>query len=423
MIAKIQRNTGWFILATLLMFLLSNFIPSATVVVAALAWLVVIVEWNRLPSGSRMQASFLMSAGIAALIFSAQKGIFPGWGKVLTQNLQLLPMFIAVSFLSLTNPVDPEEQLPSGKRSIAATAIGTNLIGGVINLSIMFVFGDRLVRRQTLSKAQAILLGRSFCAAAWWSPFFLSAGVALTYAPGMQYSRIILPGIILSATALCYTIVELGFVRKVEFTGYPVRKESLTVPLLLAVTVIGAHYFFPELGMIMLICIIAPPAAILLMCGRPRIQHLHDFITHRIRSTVSQFVLFLTAGIFSAGISSIIQVYPEIFDFAGTTFNPTLFALISALLISMGLIGVHPLVGISIVSPLLLPLQPDNSQLAFLFLTCWAISTGSSPLSGVGLVLSSRYRVPAWSILANNFHYAITMWICANLVNALYFCR
>ncbi len=421
MFSPLQRYTGWLILATLLLFLISRLTSSLFIGVAILAWLVVIVEWNRLSAGSRKQAYFLLVAGIAALLFSALHGVFLGWQKVMTQNLQLLPMFIAVAFLALTNPAAQDDNLPKGKRAVVTTSVGTNLLGAVINLSILFVFGDRLERNNTLTKAQAILLARSFCAAAWWSPFFIAAGVALTYAPDMQYYRTLLPGLIMSGVAICYSIVEVGYIRRTEFTGYPVRKESLAAPLLLAVAVITGHHFFPELGMILLICLVSPPAAILLMRNRPRLVHLYDFITHGIVSTVSQFVLFLAAGVFSVGITSVIHVYPQLFNFAGETFSHSLFATISALLIGLGLIGVHPLVGISIVSPLLLPLHPDNSRLAFLFLTSWAISTGSSPLSGVGLVLTSRYHVSPRSILVNNFHYVVGMWLVANLINILYF--
>ncbi len=421
MFAAMQRYTGWLILFTLLFFLVSRLNSSFFIGVAMLAWLVVIMEWNRLSAGSRNQAYFLLAVGIPALLFSAWHGIFLGWHKILTQNLQLLPMFIAVSFLALANPAAQDDNLPTGKRAMVTTSVGTNLLGAVINLSILFVFGDRLERNNTLTRAQTILLARSFCAAAWWSPFFIAAGVALTYAPDMQYHRTLLPGLIMCGFAICYSIVEVGFVRKAEFTGYPVQKESLAVPLLLALAVITGHHFFPELGMILLICLVSPPAAILLMRNRPRLKHLHDFIANGIISTVSQFVLFLAAGVFSVGITSVIKVYPELFNFAGETFSHWLFATVSALLIGMGLIGVHPLVGISIVSPLLLPLHPDNSRLGFLFLTSWAISTGSSPLSGVGLVLTSRYHVSPRSILLSNFHYVVAMWLLANLVNILYF--
>ena len=421
MFVPLQRYTGWIILTTLLLYFVSNLAPSFLFLVAVPAWLVVIVEWKRLSAASRKQTFSLLIIGIGALAFSGWHGVFPGWNNIVTQNLQLLPMFIAVSFLSLTNPSAEDDNLPKGKPAIITTSVGTNLLGAIINLSILFVFGDRLRRNNTLTKAQAILLGRSFCAAAWWSPFFIAAGVALTYAPDTQYHRTLLPGILMCGSAILYTIIEIGFIRKIGFTGYPVRKESLIVPLLLAAAVITGHHFFPQLGMILLICLVSPPAAILLMRGRPRLIHVHDFLTNRIISSSSQFALFLAAGIFSIGISSVVQVYPELFTFTGETFSHWLFATVSALLIVLGLIGIHPVIGISIVSPLLLPLHPDHSRIAFLFLTSWAISTGSSPLSGVGLLLTGRYHVPPRSILTTNFHYAVIMWLLANVVNILFF--
>lgn len=421
MFTYLQRFTGWFILTNLIVFIFSKLEPKLIIVVAVLSWLIVLLEWNRMPSGSRRQACYLFFAGIGAILFAAFNGVFLGWEKVTTQNLQLLPMFIAVSFLGLTNPETPDEKLPRGKLAMATTAFGTNLLGAVINISVLFVFGDRLQRKNALTEAQAMIMGRSFCAAGWWSPFFIAAGVALTYAPDLEYHKIFLPSLFLSTVAICFSIVEFAFIRKREFTGYPVRVESLIVPFVLAVTVLTGHYFFPQIGMILLICLVAPPAAVILMRSRPRLPALHDFVDNKIKSTISQFTLFLTAGIFSIGITSVIHVYPQLFDLAGGTFNHTVFAMISALLIVLGLVGVHPLVGISIVSPLLLPLNPDHSRLGFLFLTSWAISTGSSPLSGVGLVLTSRYHVSPKAILTTNLPYCITMWILANMVNILYF--
>ena len=421
MLAFVQRYSGWLILATLLFFIASHRIPSLFVIVALLAWTVVAVEWTNLPRGSRQQACLLGLGGVAALLYAAQHGIFLGWEKITTQNLQLLPMFIAVSFLSLTNPTTQDNDLPQGKQAMLTTAIGTNLLGAVINLSILFVFGDRLARKSTLSKAQTILLARSFCAAAWWSPFFIAAGVALTYAPGMQYHQILFPGLCMTVLAISTSIVEVGYIRRESFTGYPVRKESLAVPVLLAVTVMLGHSFFQQLSMILLICLVSPTAAILFMRQKPRLSSLHDFISHRLVATVSQFVLFLSAGIFSIGVTSVIQVYPHLFTLKGEVFTHGLFALVLALLIGLGLVGVHPLVGISIVSPLLLPLQPDHSQLGFLFLSSWAIATGSSPLSGVGLVLSSRYHISPRALLLQNLPYVFIMWLLANLISISFF--
>lgn len=92
-------------------------------------------------------------------------------------------------------------------------------------------------------------------------------------------------------------------------------------------------------------------------------------------------------------------------------------------MIIIAIIGVHPIISIAIVSPLLLPLNADQSQLGFLFLTTWAVSTGSSPLSGVGLALVSRYQASPRGILKDNYHYAIAMWAIACMANLVFFVK
>ena len=225
----------------------------------------------------------------------------------------------------------------------------------------------------------------------------------------------------MSVIAICYSTVEVCWFRSALFSGYPLKRESLTVPLLLAGVVITVHHFWPDFSILTLICLLAPGGALLFMRGRPRTQTLHDFITHKVLSVSSQFALFLAAGVFSTGIKSVIQVYPELFSLHQTSFTSSLFAMISGVMIVVGILGMHPLVSIAIISPLLLPLNPNHSQLGFLFLTTWAVSTSSTPLSGVGLALVSRFNASPKMILQSNYHYAITMWLVACVVNIIYF--
>ncbi|NTU73948.1 hypothetical protein HGB07_07380, partial [Candidatus Roizmanbacteria bacterium] len=378
------KYSGLIIVGTLVFYLLSVLAPFLLIVPTLLAWLVFLLTWRTLGKNATRQASLLMLIGFIAIFFSAGRGIFLDWKQILTGNLPLLAMFIAVAFLSLTNRGLEDPALPKGNRAVVATALGTHFLGAVINLSVLFVFGDRLQKNGTLSRNQLIILARSFCAAAWWSPFFIATGVALTYAPGMDWKETLIPGAIMSVIAIGYSLVEVCFLRNTEFSGYPLKFESLTVPAFLAFVVIGVHYFWHDVNIMLLICVVSPIGAFMFMQGRPRIATLRDFINHRITSVNSQFTLFLAAGVFSAGIKSITHVYPALFSLEGYSFTPLLFVIVSGAMIIIGIIGVHPIVSIAIVSPLLLPLNPDQSQLGFLFLTSWAISTGSSPLSGVG---------------------------------------
>ena len=416
-----KKYTGWIILGTFVFYLISVLVPVLLPVPTLLAWLVCFITWDSLGRNAIRQALILLSTGIAALLFAATQGVFLGWREILAVNLPLLAMFVAVAFLALTNRDIEDPALPHGNKAALATAIGTHLLGAAINLSVLFVFGDRLKKNGILSKEQMIILARSFCAAAWWSPFFIATGVALTYAPGMSWQSTLVPGIIMSGIAIAYTLVEVCFVRKAEFSGYPIKFESLTVPLFLAAAVILAHYLRHDISVLNLICVVSPLGAVIFMKGRPRRVMLHDFITGRISSVSSQFALFLAAGVFSNGIKSIIHVYPALFRFDSSAFTPLLFAIVLGVMIIVGIMGVHPIVSIAIVSPLLLPLNPNQSQLGFLFLSSWAISTGSSPLSGVGLALVSRYHASPRTIIQSNWHYALMMWAVASVMNIVFF--
>ncbi|WP_320039990.1 hypothetical protein [uncultured Desulfobacter sp.] len=173
-----------------------------------------VLMWPALGKGARNQALVLLITGGILVAFAAFHGVFLGWQKIFTANLPLLAMFVAVSFLALTNSGIEGQTLPQGKRALAITAFGTHLLGAVINLSVLFVFGDRLRKNGVLTKTQAFVLARSFCSAAWWSPFFVATGVALTYAPGMSWHKTLIPGAVMSLLAIGYSIVEVSFFKK-----------------------------------------------------------------------------------------------------------------------------------------------------------------------------------------------------------------
>ncbi|MBL6992508.1 hypothetical protein [Desulfobacula sp.] len=323
-----RQYIGWIIVGTFVLYLLSILAPFMLAIPTLLAWLVPLLMWRNLGKGACKQASLLVIIGCTALFFSAHQGVFLGWKQIFAANLPLLAMFVAVSFLAMTNTGIEDHSLPKGKSAVIITAVGTHLLGAIINLSVLFVFGDRLQKKGILTRTQMIILARSFCSAAWWSPFFIATGVALTYAPGMSWQK--------------------------------------------------------------------------------------TFVS-------SQFTLFLAAGVFSTGIKSITHVYPALFSLEGTAFTPVLFSVVLGLMIGIGIMGVHPVVSIAIVSPLLLPLNLDHSQLGFLFLSSWSISTACGPLSGVGLALVSRYQASPRGIIQSNWHYAIAMWAIVSAVNIFFF--
>ncbi len=152
-----RKYTGWVILSTLVFYLSSVLVPFLLTVPTLLAWLVPLLMWRVLGKNACNQALLLLLTGFLAIIFSATQGVFLGWKQIFATNLPLLAMFGAVSFLTLISPGIEDPALPKGKRSVVATAFGTHLLGAVINLSVLFVFGDRLQKNGTLSRVQMII--------------------------------------------------------------------------------------------------------------------------------------------------------------------------------------------------------------------------------------------------------------------------
>lgn len=416
-----NKYIGWIIFGTLVFYLVSVLIPILLIVPTLLAWVVVAMTWRKSGRNTRNLALALLLFGFILMFVGANQGIFPNWKQIFATNIPLLSMFVAVSFLTLTNPSVEKYPLPKGTEAAVRTALGTHLLGAVINLSVLYVFGDRLQKNGALDRAQMIILARSFCAAAWWSPFFVATGVALTYAPEMSWKKTLIPGVIMSVSAISYSIIEVSYFRKTEFSGYPIKSESLRVPAFLAVLVICVDHIWHNVNILVIICLLSLGGMLVFVKDRPRLTAVHEFIENRLVTVSSQFLLFLTTGVFSAGINSIIYLYPEMFITENSSLTPWLFAMISGMMIIIGFVGVHPVVSIAIVSSLLIPLKLDHSQLGFLFLTTWAISTGSSPLSGVGLALISKYQASFRIIIQSNWHYVIVMWAISCAVNVFFF--
>lgn len=377
--------------------------------------------WPALTRSSKQQSSILFGLGVLLLGWGALVGGPVALKEAATRNLPLLTMFVAVSFLSLTNPSEEDKSQPTGRKGFWSTLGASHLLGAVINLSIVFVVGDRLSRGGKLSERQTQVIMRGFCSGAYWSPFFVASGVAMTYSPGAQWQHTIIPGLLMAVAMALITFWEVSLGKIEEFKGYPLRMDSLIMPIVLATIVLVCHHLFTRVHILTLISIVAPIGAVFFMKVRPRVQALSSYINGRLSNVSSQFALFLAAGVFSSGVGSLLQAYPSMVAFHASSLTPLVFLLVSGVMILISLIGVHPVVSISLMAPLLTPLGASADQLAFLFLSVWGTGTASSPLSGVGLAMISRYQATSRSVLKLNFRYMIILWLIATGVDWVLF--
>ena len=412
---------GWLIATSCFLYLLTTITPIPIIIPAILGWSAVLVCWPQLGKTAKQQTLLLLGAGIIMITVALSKGTNIDWLAMLSRNIPLVTMLGTVSFLSLANPTEQQSTLPRGRKGITSTILTCHLLGAVINLSIVFVVGDRLMRSGRLTPAQIQLSMRSFSTAAFWSPFFVATGVALTYAPGTVWQKTVIPGLILTIPVFLITFYDAYKLEKDQFEGYPLTVESLIMPIFLAIFVLIGHWAIPGISILTLISFLAPLGALIFMKTRPRSKQTIKFIGERLPNTSSQYALFLVAGVFSTGIGAIIQTFPHALSFNITVFSPMMFMIFSGVMSLLCLIGIHPVVSIASVSPFLAPLHVDPNQLAFMYLFVWGLANGCSPLSGIGLAMVSRYRAGNAQIIKLHWKYLIALWLSAGLLNMVWF--
>ena len=278
---------------------------------AILAWSAALLLGPRLDKAARRQCSILYGAGLLLLLFCWLNGVRFSAKELFLPNLDMVALFTAVSTLNLATSALSDNQQPNwrGWRGLASSLLGVSLLGAVINMSVLFVVGDRLAVNGTLDRRQVIILNRIYCAAAFWSPFFIAMAVALTYAPGMQFSRILPFGLLAAFGAMVITSWDVWRLGIADFEGYPLRLQTLRLPLLLCIAVLVGKWWWPTLTITGIIALMAPLVSLLLMPRQNVTVALKQQVTERFPAMGSQVVLFLGAGLLAAGIHGLTQFW------------------------------------------------------------------------------------------------------------------
>ncbi|WP_024871533.1 hypothetical protein [Tolumonas lignilytica] len=388
-----------------------------------LAWGAALLLGPRLDKAARRQCLILYSAAGLLLLFCWMQGVQFTAAQLLQPNMDMVALFTAVSTLNLATSALAENEQSNWKgwRGLFSSLFGVSFLGAVINMSVLFVVGDRLAVNGTLERRQVIILNRIYCAAAYWSPFFIAMAVALAYAPGMQFSRILPFGLLAALGAMAITIWDVWRIGIHDFEGYPLRLQTLKLPILLSLAVLLGKWWWPDLSITGVIALMAPLISVLLMPKQQMGNALKRQVTERFPSMGSQVVLFLGAGLLAAGIHGLTQIWsPEILFAHVTHYGVFEASVVTLVILVIAYLGVHPIIMTSSLAPLLWHLHPDPSLLGMTFLFSWGLSTGATPLSGANLALIACFRVRAWNMLIWNLGYAIKEWVWLMALYALY---
>ena len=380
-----------------------------------LAALLLIVDTTKI---LRIQIALIIAVGVLLSLYAASRGGHVNITAIITGNTELLTMVAAVGFLKLVAlPKSGKTRtLPVGPKAYMQTLSGLSLTSAVINISSPILLADRIHSVRPLQRFTTQSMTRVFCGAACWSPFFAAMAVVLTYTGSASMPWLIVAGLPVTLAGLAVVLLEARFRNRVEmeaFVGYPLHIESITIPLLLACSVLAGSWLLsgtPVLVIIALSALFITFAVLMTRSGfRGSAKELRNYITDGLPRIVNELTLFLAAGVIAAGMSALIQ-----HDMIGNPFNQfnaTTASQVLGMMLILSAIGIHPVIQISSMTPLLLSLEPNLNLLAITYLIAWSLGTCSSPLSGTNLVFQGRYNIPAWRIAIWNWPYALFMYL------------
>ncbi|QEA40363.1 hypothetical protein FGL86_15620 [Pistricoccus aurantiacus] len=382
-------------------------------------WLAVMLEWQDLPRRARQQAGILVGLGLGFLLIGRWYYQAPlPWSAIPASNAQVVAMLVGVSFIGLiksgATPPQQGGRDATGVKGVISTWSSTHLLGSILNLSAVFMVGDHIKARGGLALPQLIALNRGLSSAALWSPFFASMAVAMGLVPEMQYGWILAFGLPLAAFAGGFTAWETN--RRFDLAsvqGFALSSSSLLMPVAMAALVMLFHYLLiPSLAIISIITFLLPGVALLsnLTDGVTRTaSRLGQHVTGRLPNMRGEISLFLSAGLFTLGLSTLIDALAgdqwQLFEQFGA-FEAGLSYLT---IVVSTVLGLHPIIGISTLAAMLDMTTTNPTLFAYVALTCWGVGSALGPLTGINLSLQGRYGVNGFEMTKRNLWYAAGM--------------
>lgn len=387
------------------------------------AWLAAGLLLPRVRRSQLLVISILLLTGLGLLLFSWSRDGLNDWHRVITINAGLLTMIISVGFLKLVavRGLSHIEALPQGIKAFRGTLMTVAVFGSFINISAPVLVADRLSLNRPLTLFSCSLLTRTFSGCSAWSPFFGGMAVVLTYVEGMRLFYVMalafpfaLVGLLVIYTLALYKNRE----EVAEFRGYPMQLASLWIPAVLAVLVIGMSILLPHLSILTVIALgalLLTVVTLLFMDGvKATRQGLQEFVINSLPNSANELVLFLAAGVLAVGLERLVA--QGLIELPFSVFSAWTASLLLGVMIIVAMLGVHPVIQIAGITPLLFPVEPNPQMLALTFMFAWSLGTCASPLSGTHLVMHGRYGIPSWQGALVNLPFVAIMFFVAVLI-------
>ncbi|MDQ6418924.1 hypothetical protein RB620_05665 [Paenibacillus sp. LHD-117] len=416
-------------------------------VLGGLSFAAVLLLLPRLKGSMRWLAASFLIGGAALLIMQGADA--RQWFEAASMNATLVTLFVFAPLFGIPVRLPAyvealrrfyEGSVRSGTALFAGTQLLTLIMGAFINVgSIPVVYHMAFAKPHSgrMSKLLANAMNRGFGGAILWSPYF-AAMALVTSALALSWSSL-LPYVI--GLSLLGVFVSLAVDWKElraredgqeEDAGAALEQEEETVHrgdrrasfpaglgvyLVLAIVVILLLEQAIDLPMVLIICMAAVLFPLLWCVSKGAMatykQGLANHVSVTLPALQKEITLFLAAGFFSgsigatgfgASVPAMLEHLPVPLWFAFSLFTVAIIVLTS-------LIGLHPIVPVTILATGIAPASVGVSPVYFgvLLLGSWSLSNPISPASAVNNLLAGLLRKPVFELAKPNYAFAAVM--------------
>ncbi|WP_139999718.1 hypothetical protein [Paenibacillus paridis] len=321
-----------------------------------------------------------------------------------------------------------EVNLRSKSALFVGTQLLTQIMGVFINVgSIPVVYQMVYVRPQPgMNQLLANALNRGFAGAILWSPYF-AAMTLVTSALGLSWSSVLpyMLGMAVLSLAVSWLVDfrELLQAEPEEPSQIIEKRERALFPLGLGVYLIAAIIVILtmermiKLPMVLLICLaaLAFPLLWCLIKGEMTVyrEGIKNHVTVTLPALQKEITLFLAAGFFSGsiGVTNLGAMVPSLLEQVPLPVFITFSFLTVAFIVGTSLIGLHPIVPVTIFAGSFDPSSVQISPIYFavLLLGSWALSNPISPASAVNNLLAGLLKKSVFEVAKPNYKFAAIM--------------
>jgi DcuC family C4-dicarboxylate transporter len=439
--SNIEANQGLMISFLAVGYVLLEIFPVGSVKVLVSLVIIGVIFWV-LPrtQGSLMVISLiLLVLGVTfMLVYGAT---LEEWLKAARVNLTLVAIFLFTPLLGIPvrtgGYVDALKLILSSRMNnpnflFVGTSLLSHLLGVVLNIGAISIVHE-LSKASDINNKRMIAasINRGFVSTIFWSPYFSAMALILSALP-VKWGSIMIYSLGLSFIALFLSY----FFEKPYLMDTPIRKSDsgqvkdeqlkkarrkigeLSALLIFMVLGVLVAEHLTSSSMTFIICVLAAlfPLLWCLIKGELKLYKL-EFKNHLftgIPRMKKEIVLFLIAGFFSGAFVKTGWSTYLVEGLNGTfsSFNIGIAYVMAFLIVLSAMIGLHPIVVVTILVTSIDPLKIGFSHdfFAILLLTSWGISNTVSPATAVNNLLSGLMNIDLFEVSVRwNWKFALVM--------------